>query len=128
MNSAHQRPHPTPVIAAVLVFAAAMSSPADARVWTNQDATATQSVENGVRVVRGPAPIADGDLDRALDGAGPRPIIRVVKEVRVVNCWNPRPLTTHGFLGVRRYNRSLGSFGSPTFGFDQYKRSDLISC
>lgn len=95
--------------------------------WTRHETASTIEAENGVNVVRGPKSTSGLNLDDELAGKS-QTTIRIEKKVVVVNCFKPRRLTTHGFLGVRRYNRSYGNFGSPRFGFDDYERSDLTNC
>ncbi|MBI1391211.1 MAG: hypothetical protein GC152_00590 [Alphaproteobacteria bacterium] len=95
--------------------------------WTRHDTTSVTSSEKGVSVTRGPKPVFNASLEDSLAG-GTEKFILIEKKVVVVNCFKPRRLTTHGFLGVRRYNDSFGDFGSPSFGFDDYDRNDLVNC
>ncbi|MEM6538179.1 MAG: hypothetical protein AAF668_10680 [Pseudomonadota bacterium] len=113
---------------------------ADAAPWTYKDQRAVTSVENGVTVIRGARPLrprllgpatskTKGDsLEETLEGRPEVKIVRIKTTERVVTCRKPRRLITHGFQGVRRYNRAFGSFRPTTFGFDDYDRADLIRC
>ena len=127
------------LIGAALVAGPAAASANAARPWTNASGDVTVSLEKGVAVYRGPrtafrAPGGDAggrageDLETSLEGGAPAREVRIRREVVYINCFRPRRLTTHGFGGVRRYNRGFGGFRNSTFGFDRYRRSQLTNC
>lgn len=88
--------------------AAVIAAPAHAATWTNVESAIVMKSENGVRVYRGAAsaPTLEGD---AVMNAQPIVSREISVKVRCAPAGYPaRRLTTHGFLGVKRYYAVLG--------------------
>jgi hypothetical protein len=84
-----------------------LGGPATAATWTNAESATAMKTEKGVRVYRGATPVAALDgAERSVESEKPTSICVPAHRHRLG--YPARRLTSHGFLGVKRYYTALG--------------------